>query len=114
MNRALAKTTFLTALASFVGFLMLDLARPGFVSRYASVHWFLMAALASGIWWAASGASVGRERRLGQAVAVSGVSVLAVMASWQLREGLGEHVMLVVVLSAAAPWFILNLLRRYD
>lgn len=47
----LARTLFLTTLVSFLFFLLLDLWWPGFVSKVFSVHWFLVAAIVSGIWW---------------------------------------------------------------
>lgn len=47
----LTQTVFLTATLSFVVFLLFDLLRPGFVSNVFSVHWFLLAAIVSGIWW---------------------------------------------------------------
>lgn len=49
--KTLAHTLFLTSLVSFAVFLAADLARPGFVSSYFSVHWILLIAIASGIGW---------------------------------------------------------------
>jgi hypothetical protein len=45
------KTLFLTTLVSLIFFLILDLVWPGFVSKTFSVHWFLLAAIISGIFW---------------------------------------------------------------
>lgn len=49
--KPLARTLFLTSLVSFGIFLAADLARPGFVSSYFSVHWILLITIVSGIWW---------------------------------------------------------------
>lgn len=48
--RAVARTGFWTGLASYLVFWAADLARPGFVSRYFSVHLFLLMTLAFGGW----------------------------------------------------------------
>lgn len=45
------RTLFLTSLVSFVVFLVLDLSFSGFVSRVFFIHWFLLAAIVSGIGW---------------------------------------------------------------
>ncbi len=48
---AVARTGFLASLISYAAFWTADIARPGFVSRYFSVHVFLLAAIAFGWWW---------------------------------------------------------------
>lgn len=48
----IAKTGFLVSLTSYVCFWFLDVVRPGFVSRYVSVHIFLIFAIVFGVWWA--------------------------------------------------------------
>lgn len=50
-SRRVARTGFWVSAVSYAVFWACDLARPGFVSRYFSVHVFLIAALAFGAWW---------------------------------------------------------------
>jgi hypothetical protein len=47
----LARTIFFTSLVSYVAFWIVDAVRPGFVSRYLSVHLFLLVSIFSGVWW---------------------------------------------------------------
>ena len=50
----IARTFFLTSFFSFVFFVLLEFLRPGFVSRFFSVHWFLGVAILSALWLNAS------------------------------------------------------------
>lgn len=45
------KIGFFTSIISYVTFWVLDLIRPGFVSRYFSVHIFLLSAIIFGFLW---------------------------------------------------------------
>lgn len=47
---AIARTGFYTALISYAFFWLCDAIRPGFVSDYFSVHWFLFAAIVFAGW----------------------------------------------------------------
>ncbi len=47
-----ARTGFYASLAWYAVFFAADLLRPGFVSRYFSVHWLLLLTAACGAWWA--------------------------------------------------------------
>lgn len=48
--KSIAYTGFIVSLVSYVVFWGADIARTGFVSRYFSVHVFLLAALVFGGW----------------------------------------------------------------
>lgn len=52
MNHALAKTAFLTSIIAYGAFLLFEYLRPGFVQFVFSVHWFLVAVVLTGAWWA--------------------------------------------------------------
>jgi hypothetical protein len=106
----LAWTLFVTSTASFFVFLAADLMRPGFVSRYLSVHGFLLVAVLSGIWWAKIGASV-RDRFLLQFGVAGLFGVALAKAAWDLREGLGEYVILTLLLAFVVPFLCLFALR---
>lgn len=46
-----ARTGFYAALTWYAVFFAADWLRPGFVSRYFSVHLLLMVAAACAVWW---------------------------------------------------------------
>ena len=50
-QEVLARTVFFTSFVSFVVFFVLDTLFPGFVSRFFWVHWFLLVAILSALWW---------------------------------------------------------------
>lgn len=47
---SVARTGFYAALVSYAAFWLCDAIRPGFVSNYFSVHWFLIAAIVFAVW----------------------------------------------------------------
>ena len=50
----IARTGFYVSVVSYLVFLLADLIKPGFVSNYMSVHWFLFAAIVFAVWWSYS------------------------------------------------------------
>ena len=106
----LARTLFLTSISAFFVFAVSDMLRPGFVSNYFSVHWVLLVAVASGLWWSLVGHG-GRDRRgVFTVVSLSAGAALSASA-WRMSEGLGEYVLLVVCVAFFTPLLILQLLR---
>ena len=106
----IAKTGFLTALVSYISFWFVDLMQPGFVSRYFSVHIFLLAMVVFGLWWAQEIEEY-EEKPLIQAV-IAGLSGIAVaVLIWGASEGLDEYRAALVVIGFITPWFILKALK---
>jgi len=107
---ALAKTGFLTSIISYVIFWLADLARPGFVARYLSVHVFLLAAVVFGAWWM-SFAPRGKGRAWVQYPIALCVSVLLGVLVWNAGEGLAEYRILITGFAALAPVIVVSLIR---
>ena len=106
----IAKTGFLTALVSYVSFWFVDLIQPGFVSRYFSVHIFLLVLVVFGIWWAQEMEEY-EEKPLVQ-TAIAGLSgIAAAVLIWGASEGLDEYRAALVVIGLVTPWFILKALK---
>lgn len=112
-KETIARTLFLTSVGSFVLFLAADLARPGFVSRYVSVHWFLGAAILSGAWWAYE-MKEAKSHAVVQAVVAVLFSAAAASAVWSLHEAFGEYVVLGMLLAATVPFAVWGVLRSVD
>ena len=106
----LARTIFLTSISSFLVFLIADLLRPGFVSNYFSVHWILLVAVGSGLWWAI-GKRNGEDRPVFQIVVAFFLGMALAMVAWRIGEGFGEYIFLVVVVAFLTPQCILHLIR---
>ncbi|PJA47511.1 hypothetical protein CO172_00995 [Candidatus Uhrbacteria bacterium CG_4_9_14_3_um_filter_36_7] len=49
--KSVAKTLFLTSCISYLCFLGIDFFRFGFISRFFWIHWFLLVAIISAVWW---------------------------------------------------------------
>ena len=106
---SVAPTAFYTSIISYLVFALADYVRPGFVSFTFSVHWFLLAAILSGIWWAYTNDAY-RERGHLQRVAGSlgrsliGLALLVVF--WQEGEGFGDLRIFVALVAFFIPWMI--------
>ncbi len=105
-----ARTLFLTSISSFLVFLVSDLLRPGFVSNYFSVHWVLLVAVGSGLWWSL-GKGDGQNRPVLQIVVAFCLGLALATVAWRIGEGFGEYIFLVVAVAFFVPWLILQLLR---
>lgn len=110
-SETLARTIFLTSLVSFVVFLFLDLLRAGFVSNTFSVHWFLLAAIISGIWWSCVIKEI-KERKWLQNLSVFLLGLAEIYLAWGFRAALGDFLVLVLPLAFLTPFLVLYLLRK--
>lgn len=106
----ISRTVFFTSLVAYVVFWLADLFEPGFVSRYFSVHLFLLAAIISGFLW--SRAMVEYEER--PMTQLCGAIILGVIFStlvWFACDGeVGYRILLTAVtfLSSIYIFKILN------
>lgn len=106
----IAKTGFLTSAASYALFWAADLARPGFVARYVSVHAFLLAALAFGAWWAAAVREYRDWPALQYAVALP-FCVLCAVVAWNAGAGFESYRVLAVAAAFVSPVVIVAVVR---
>ena|SRR3989338_2188291 len=93
----LARTGFLTSLIFYILFWFTDFLIPGFVSRYFSVHVFLLTGLVCGLLWSHVIKTYSQHPRLRRFVIFSFGALLALL-TWKLTSGLGfERFFLVMV-----------------
>lgn len=107
----IAKTGFHVSLISYGLFWLLDVLRPGFVSRSFSVHLFLLAALIFGLWW---GIQVKEftDRPWVQLVVVGILGILFAVLTWFSGSGLGTLRVLITLISLFIPVIFWNLIRK--
>ena len=93
----LVRTGFLTSLISYVFFWFTDFLIPGFVSRYFSVHVFLLTALVCGLLWSHVIQTYTQHPQLRRFIVFS-LGLLLALLTWKLTPGLGfERFFLVMV-----------------
>lgn len=110
LETSVAGTAFTAFSAAYAAFWLAELARPGFVSRFLSVHLFLLAAVVSGAWYAVRVERY-RDRPLMQYACAFLLAPLAAYAMWRLGEGFGDGRLLAAALAAAVPPIVVPLLR---
>ncbi|MBU0646225.1 hypothetical protein KJ611_01960 [Patescibacteria group bacterium] len=106
----LAKTGFLTSLISYLLFALAEVLRPGFASRYFSIHLFLLAAIIFGFWWAGRLKDF-NDHWLIQHVCAIIFGVVLFVLTWRLGAGFAEYRILMSLLAAAAPLIFLRIIR---
>lgn len=108
---AIAKTGFLVSVTSYLLFWGADLIEPGFVSRYFSVHLFLLTAVGFGIAWGALMKEYS-DRMLSQiAVSILAGMILAILL-WYATEDLGTYRILVSGIGVITPTLLWSFLRN--
>ena len=108
---AVARTGFFTSLVSYLVFWLMDLVRSGFVSRYFSVHIFLLAALLFGLWWSWVVEEY-TERAFIQMVIALVLGIIVAVLTWFASEGLEGYRIFLVLIAALTPNLILSVLRK--
>lgn len=104
------QTGFFVSLSSYVVFWLADMYRPGFVSRYVSVHVFLLASILFGTLWSMFMEEY-IERFYLHALTILVVGGLSVMLTWNLLEDLGVYQVIFVPIIFITPFIIYRLLR---
>jgi len=106
----ITRTGFLVAVTSYILFWLLDALQPGFVSRYFSVHIFLLAAIVFGVWWAAVVDQYTQRPWLESLVALSLGIILAVI-TWNTSDGLDGYRLLLALMGLFTPSIIYVLIK---
>lgn len=101
---------FLVNLTSYVVFWLVDVAEPGFVSRYFSVHIFLLAGIVFGIAWS-SVLETYEQRPLMHLLFVIVFGVVLSVITWNFVADLGVYRVPLVFISAACPAILYSLIR---
>lgn len=108
---AIARTGFLVSLASYVIFWLADVVQPGFVSRYFSVHVFLLGSVVFGLLWASVLEEYASRPIFQVAVALFCGLVLAVL-TWSLAQDLDVYRVPLALVSLFTPTILYALVRK--
>lgn len=110
VREEIAKTGFLTAFVSYIVFWGADLLKPGFVSRYFSVHIFLLAMVVFGIWW---GHEIEEycEKPLVQSTAAIISGIVVAVLIWGASSGLDSYRAALVIMGFVTPLLVLKVLK---
>lgn len=106
----IAQTGFYVSLVAYLIFWGADLLNPGFVSRYFSVHVFLLSMFIFGVLWAYR---IERyiERQWTQQLTVLLSTVALVALCWPLTAQLEVYRLLVVFIAALTPWWLYRCMK---
>ncbi|MBI4257281.1 hypothetical protein HY626_04470 [Candidatus Uhrbacteria bacterium] len=107
---AITRTGFLVSLTSYIVFWLADVVQPGFVSRYFSVHIFLLATVVFGILWSMVLEEYEQRPLIHILLAITFGVVLAVL-TWGLAADLGVYRVPLVLLTALTPMILYALMR---
>lgn len=109
-QETISRTGFFTSIVSYAAFWFLDLARPGFVARYLSVHIFLLASIVFGIAWTLCVRQY-RDWPFPQYVVAGLFGILGAWAAWEFGGGFESYRLLVVAAAAITPAVVLSVVR---
>ncbi len=109
-HEPIARTGFLVSLASYLFFWLLDVAHPGFVARYFSVHIFLLGVILFGIWWAVVVEEYVDHHQIQFAFAVV-FGILVSVLVWNIGSSFGVARGIVSLLALLVPVLVLRLVR---
>ncbi|GEM_PF-2040287 len=101
-----ARIVLAASLAWYAAFWLADALRPGFVSRYLSVHWFLLVALACAGWLLVLGVTSAKWTKIPRAWLLLALpaGLLAGWVAWRVGAGAGEYRVLLALLAFTAPF----------
>jgi hypothetical protein len=106
----IARTGYLTSVVSYVIFWVTDLVIPGFVSRYFSVHVFLLTALVCGFVWGSRVKEYTERAWLHQGMALLFGILLSVIV-WNSSEGLDGYRLVVSLMALVTPTVVYALIK---
>ena len=109
-KETVSKTGFLVSLISYFFFWILDLLSPGFVSRFFSVHIFLLGILFFGVWWA-SVMQAFVDRQKWQIFVALVASFFGSIFAWNVLKDFGLSRTIGTLLFFCVPFLILRLIR---
>ena len=101
---------FLVSLTSYIVFWLADVVQPGFVSRYFSVHIFLLATVVFGVLWSMVLEEY-EQRLLIHVVAAITLGVVLAVLTWDIAVDLEVYRVPLVLLTAVSPTILYALIR---
>ena len=108
-QKTLASTGFAVSAFSYLFFWLCELLRPGFVARYFSVHYFLIAAVIFGIWWGLKDKGQGRLWVVNILAILLGIALAVLL--WKTGSVLGIYQIPACVLVGVAPIVFVRLIE---
>ena len=109
----LAKTGFIVSVFSYLVFFLADVIKPGFVSNYMSVHWWLLASVLFAIVWAIVLDKRHDHPNIQFIISVL-LGIITAIVAWKTGEDLAEFRVLVTIIAAILPMTVLAVLRSGD
>ncbi len=106
----IARTGFLVSVGSYVLFWVFDLIEPGFVSRYFSVHIFLLSSIIFGLIWGVAVDEYTSRPWIESFVAFV-LGVLLAVITWSVSDGLEGYRLVLVPIALITPSVIYVLIR---
>jgi hypothetical protein len=107
----IARTAFFTSLVAYIVFWLADLIVPGFVSRYFSVHLFLLVSVVFGLLWSRAMTEY-EERPLVQLYCALALGAVFSILVWFACDVAGGYRILLVVSALLSPVCIFRILSR--
>ncbi len=108
---AILRTGFLVSLTSYVVFWLADVVQPGLVSRYFSVHIFLLAAVVFGVLWSMVLEEY-EQRPLVHVLLSVTFGVLLAVLTWGFADDMDVYRVPFALLTAATPTILYALIRH--
>lgn len=112
-QETIARTGFVVSVTAYLWFWLADVVKPGLVSNYMSVHWWLLASLAFGVWW-----MMVLKRSRNRPVINYGLSVIlgiiAAVLVWNIGLNLDEYRFMAVLIALILPIAVVGVLRSRE
>lgn len=107
---AIARTGFLVSLTSYIVFWLADAVQPGLVSRYFSVHVFLLSSVVFGVVWSRLVEQY-TSRPLTHIAVAAVCGVLLALMTWPFTQELALARVPLLLLALAAPVVVYESIR---
>lgn len=110
MIERIAKTGFIVSVFSYLVYFLADVIKPGFVSNYMSVHWWLLTAIVFAIIWSVTLKKTHDHPNI-QFMVAGLLGIITAMIAWKTGADLAEFRILVTIIGAILPMTVLAVLR---
>lgn len=114
--RSIAQTGFFVSILSYALFAVADYWRPGFVSYHFSVHWWLLAVIIFGGWWAKyslESDKIDPSRLIAWPIKLATGALLFVIL-WEEGGVFGDFRIVLALVGLLLPWLVAMLLSKKE
>ncbi len=112
-QETIARTGFIVSVVAYLWFWLADVIKPGLVSNYMSVHWWLLTSLLFGIWWMVVEKETQDHRFWNYALALF-LGIIAAIIVWNIGLNLEEYRFMAVLIAFILPLAVVGVLRSSD